>query len=188
MPRFSLRALLILTALASVLLGWWAVEARRMRHLAQQLKCISHGKLISLVVGAYKEKYGEYPPRVVLGPDGKPWHSWRVLVLEFGDKALFQRYSFDEPWDGPNNSKLLSSMPSEYRCLNDRRANPYYTSYFYQKAEPGLPNEWNIVEARHDIPWMAPDDGLDGPPTPPVDCGEPTVVHLDPFWVEKPEQ
>jgi hypothetical protein len=186
MPRFSLRALLIVIAIASVLLGLWAVAARQMRHHDYQLKCISNGKHVSLAVIGYKETYGEDPPRVVYGPDGKPWHSWRVLILEFLDPALFARYSFDEPWDGPNNSKLLSSIPEKYRCLNDRRENPYFTSYFYERAKPGGPSEWQIVEARHDIPWMAPDDGLDRPPAPPDDCGPPTVLHLDTFSIEKP--
>lgn len=184
MPRFSLRTILILIALASVSLSYLAVEARRARHSARQNTCIKYGKFMTLSLAAYKDKYGEYPPRVVLGPQGQPWHSWRVLLLEFSDEALFQRYSFDEPWDGPNNSKLLSSMPAEYRCPNDRRANLQYPSYFYQKAELEGPSEWQIVEARHDIPWMAPDDRLGGPSAPPVDCGEPTVVDFR-GWVDK---
>jgi hypothetical protein len=185
MPRFSLRALLIVIAIASVLLSLWAVGARRMRHIVYQTRCVSHCKHVSLAVMNYKDTYGEYPPRIVFGPDGKPWHSWRVLLLETLDPALFARYSFDEPWDGPKNSKLLSSIPEKYRCLNDRRENPYYTSYFYEKAETGGPSEWQIVEARHDILWMAPDDGLDRPPAPPVDCGEPTVLRLDTLELRK---
>ena len=34
-------------------------------------------------------------------------HSWRVLLLPYLErKDLYSQYDFDEPWDGPNNSKL----------------------------------------------------------------------------------
>lgn len=57
--------------------------------------------------------YNEYPPAVTLGPDGKPAHSWRVLLLPFFEqKQLYERYSFDEPWNGPNNKKLGGQMPA----------------------------------------------------------------------------
>lgn len=43
---------------------------------------------------------------------GRPAHSWRILVLPFLEQnELFQAYSFDEPWNGPNNSKLTTRMP-----------------------------------------------------------------------------
>src|SRR5262249_58412844 len=56
------------------------------------------------------------PPAVIAGPDGKPWHSWRVLLLPYlGEGNLYNRYHFDEPWDGPNNRQLLDSMPGVFR-------------------------------------------------------------------------
>ncbi len=57
-------------------------------------------------------------------------HSWRVLLLPFieGDK-LFVKYDFDEPWDGPNNSKLAEYIPSMYRCPSDV-GDDFNTSYF----------------------------------------------------------
>ena len=61
----------------------------------------------------YTETNGHFPPAYVLGPDGRPWHSWRVLILPYfgqGDD-LYKQYSFKEPWDGPNNSRLADQMP-----------------------------------------------------------------------------
>lgn len=47
-----------------------------------------------------------------MGTDGKSAHSWRILLLPFLDgQELLESYSFDEPWDGPNNQKLASQMP-----------------------------------------------------------------------------
>lgn len=65
-----------------------------------------------MAVANYESAHGHLPPAYQLGPDGRPWHSWRVLVLPYieGD-ALFKRYRFDEPWDGPNNRRLAEQMP-----------------------------------------------------------------------------
>jgi hypothetical protein len=68
----------------------------------------------------YRQKYGCYPPACLRDKNGKPMHSWRVLILPYldGDKydALYRQYDFNEPWDGPHNRKLLASCPLEYRC------------------------------------------------------------------------
>ncbi len=65
---------------------------------------------------AYSDKNRVLPPAVTAGPDGKPWHSWRVLILPYlGEQALYDRYKFDQPWDGPDNKKLLNEMPDAYR-------------------------------------------------------------------------
>ena len=40
---------------------------------------------------------------MVKGPDGRPWHSWRVLILKNAPhpySELYNAYRFDEPWDG----------------------------------------------------------------------------------------
>jgi hypothetical protein len=69
-----------------------------------------------LAVANYHTANGHYPPAYVLGPDGKPWHSWRVLILPYIEQeSLFREYDFNEPWDGPNNRKLASRMPKIYR-------------------------------------------------------------------------
>jgi hypothetical protein len=67
------------------------------------------------------------PPAVVYGPDGKPWHSWRVLLLPFLENvALYKQYDFSQPWDGPTNRKVLEQMPSVYRDpLNGPTKGPF---------------------------------------------------------------
>jgi hypothetical protein len=50
-----------------------------------------------------------------MGPDGRPWHSWRVLLLPYlGQQELYDAYDFSEPWDGPDNRKLAKRMPELY--------------------------------------------------------------------------
>jgi Protein of unknown function (DUF1559) len=86
---------------------------------------------IVIALHNFHDTYRCFPPAVVYGPDGKPWHSWRVLILPFIEQnALYQRYRFDEPWNGPNNRKLLKEMPKLYRDpIYRQQDGNYYTHY-----------------------------------------------------------
>jgi hypothetical protein len=78
-----------------------------------------------LAVANYHNANGHYPPAYVLGPDGKPWHSWRILILPYIEQeSLFREYDFNEPWDGPNNRRLASRMPGIFRfsTLSDSKS------------------------------------------------------------------
>ncbi len=56
-----------------------------------------------------------WPPAFLVGPDGKPWHSWRVLLLPYlGHRDLFDQYYFSQPWDSAKNLRLLDKMPAVY--------------------------------------------------------------------------
>jgi hypothetical protein len=106
-------------------------------------------------------------------------HSWRVLLLPYIEEdALYGQYKFDEPWDGPNNRKLLSQMPKMYRCPCELQgANGQGTSTSYlavvgpRTAWPGaggrklaeIPDgPWNtiLLIEKHGsgISWMEPRD------------------------------
>jgi len=46
-----------------------------------------------------------------------PCTVWRVLILPFLEcDPLYKQYNFNEPWDGPNNKKLLAARPRRYVC------------------------------------------------------------------------
>jgi hypothetical protein len=82
---------------------------------AQLAKAANNLKQIGLALYNFHDTYGHFPPAVIMGPDDKPWHSWRVLLLPFLEEAeLYNQYKFDEPWNGPNNKKLLEKMPAVY--------------------------------------------------------------------------
>jgi hypothetical protein len=83
-----------------------------------------------LAVANYRDEKGHYPPPYVIGPDGQPWHSWRVLILPYIEKDdLFKQYKFDEPWDGPNNRKLADRMPRQYALHGDWEPGLTTTNY-----------------------------------------------------------
>jgi hypothetical protein len=82
--------------------------------------CLLNLKQIASAIHDYEKKNGSFPPVYTAGPDGKPWHSWRVLILPYLDqKDLFNAYNFKEPWNGPNNIKLAQKMPGVFHCPND---------------------------------------------------------------------
>jgi hypothetical protein len=84
--------------------------------------CRSHLKLIAVALHNYHDRYGSFPPAFVEDGKGEPVHSWRVLILPFlGRQDLYERYSFSEPWDGPNNRQLLKPAPLVYQCPSDPR-------------------------------------------------------------------
>jgi hypothetical protein len=56
------------------------------------------------------------------GPDGKPLLSWRVHLLPFVEEdALYKQFKLNEPWDSPNNIKMLERMPMVYATPVERR-------------------------------------------------------------------
>jgi prepilin-type processing-associated H-X9-DG protein len=85
---------------------------------------------IAIALRNYESTYGTLPPAYIADADGKPMHSWRVLLLPFIEQEqLYKQYRFDEPWDGPNNSQLHSIVLSIYRCPSNPTSGPT-TNYF----------------------------------------------------------
>lgn len=97
-----------------------------------RVQCMNNLKQIELALHWYLEEHGSFPPAYVADDTGRALHSWRVLILPYLEEAeLFERYRFDEPWDGPNNSQLGSLIPAAYRCPVDDEAGSgsFSTSY-----------------------------------------------------------
>ena len=92
----------------------------------------------------YAESNGHYPPAYQLGPDGHPWHSWRVLILPYiNGEELFKQYRFDEPWNGPNNRTLADHMPKTLAYTGAERGTT--TNYL---AVVGKETMWPGAESR----------------------------------------
>jgi prepilin-type processing-associated H-X9-DG protein len=86
--------------------------------------CTNNLKQLGLALQNYNDVFKCFPPAFTTDENGKPKHSWRVLILPFIEqKALYDRYDFNEPWNGPHNSQLAKEMPAVFRCPNDK-ANP----------------------------------------------------------------
>ena len=69
---------------------------------------------IGLAVHNYESSFQHLPPAWTTDSDGRPMHSWRILLLPFLDsessKEILGQYKMDQPWDSPHNlsaAKLL---------------------------------------------------------------------------------
>ena len=81
------------------------------------MQCTSNMKQIGLALHNYHDVYKTFPPAYIVDEQGKPKHSWRVLILPFmNEQALYDQYDFDEPWNGPQNSQLLGKIPRLFQC------------------------------------------------------------------------
>jgi hypothetical protein len=63
---------------------------------------------------------------------GKAMHSWRVLLLpKYELKRLYDRYDFNEPWNGLHNREFIGEMPEyTYDCtyLEHRKGKTNYVA------------------------------------------------------------
>ena len=149
-----------------------AVKAARAA--ARRAQSMNNLKQLGLAFHNYHDVHKRFPPAVVMGPDGKTPHSWRIEVLPFLEqKKLYDQYRMTEPWDSPHNKELLQKMPAVFR---DPSADPASTDscYFaltsngtvFSKEEgtqlrditDGTSNTLLLVEAKREIPWTKPED------------------------------
>jgi len=130
---FLLRPQLELAAapeLASVADGRSRQVAASVDAQLQMRASINNVRQIGVAMHNFANAHGYFPPAVIHGPDGKPWHSWRVLLLPFlGQARLYEQYRFDEAWDGPDNSKLIEQVPAVYRDPVYGESKDGYTHY-----------------------------------------------------------
>jgi hypothetical protein len=114
----------LLLLLGTVFLLWLLVPSLNTpRGASRRAWCCNNLLQISLALSNYESQYHCFPPAYVPDKDGKPMHSWRVLILPYLDrKDLYDSYDFNEPWDGPNNRKLLAHRPGEFACPGDESA------------------------------------------------------------------
>ena len=138
--------------------------------------CSNNLKQIALGLRDYRTAFSCLPPPLLPDKNGKPMHSWRVLVLPYLDHDdLYRRYRFNEPWNGPNNSKLATWLKI-YVCPGDRtitgqppNATNYVavtgtgTAWSSNISRPGKPiaNDHRVVLVEVEnsgIPWMEPRD------------------------------
>ncbi len=147
------------------------------RNMANSHRCDHNLKQIGLALQAYEAEHGELPPAFVPDADGKPMHSWRVLLLPYlGEHGTYSNYDFSEPWDSPNNQKLATQMPRVFACPADPDAQGLGESNYMVVVGPAtlfpgsearatadvgddLASTLVVVEVPiYGINWLAPED------------------------------
>jgi hypothetical protein len=130
-----------------------------------------------MAVAIYNDEHKHLPPAYLVDVEGKPQHSWRVLLLPFIEhQNVHAAYRFAEPWDSPANQALAEKMPRMY-ALPPYERQPGYTTANYL-AVVGRETVWpgrdtltlkdvadgasnTILLGENDgmnVPWLAPRD------------------------------
>jgi Protein of unknown function (DUF1559) len=178
-PRMSVGKLVTLVFACACSFGLIAALGRAVgnaREAARRSQCTCHYGQIMLALHNYHSQYNVFPPAYVADATGRPAHSWRVLILPFIEETgLYGRYRFSEPWNGPNNIKLLNSMPSIFACPSGFSNPTNLTNYVavtgpgtmfpgarstkLEDVTDGTSNTLAIVEVDNvNVPWTAPTD------------------------------
>src|SRR5262249_45044104 len=163
-----------------------AREAEAARHQAEAVaqgvrqkadRAISSNNLkqIALAMHIYLDTNKTLPAGAVYDKNGRPLLSWRVLLLPYlEENELFKKFKMDEPWDGPNNKKLLEKIPSVYAAVGVKPKEKHSTFYrvftgpgtVFEGTKgirltditDGTANTILVVEAAEPVIWTKPDD------------------------------
>lgn len=111
------RRLIIVVATASLAVAtivFWYSRTTRWNTTQANLRTLA------IALQQYHKLHGTFPPAYLTDAAGAPAHSWRVLLLPvLGYQQLYDQYRFDEPWNGPHNSRLSDPMPAVYASRSD---------------------------------------------------------------------
>lgn len=124
----------------------------------------------------YHDRHGNRLPRpALLDASGRATLSWRVALLpHLGERALYEQFRLDEPWDSRHNSALLQKRPDVYAPVGRVKAEPGATFYQafvgpgtafdpvealdYPDFTDGTVNTLAVVEGGKTVLWTEPAD------------------------------
>ena len=153
-------------AAAFGILVWVALPFVRSNQIrSYRLQSNQHLKQIALAMRNYHHDHGSYPPAYVTDSNGRPMHSWRVLLLPYlAEHATYAQYDLSKPWD-EQTLELQSPLriPSVYTSPADADSTTFgHTSFVVitgkQTMFPGPRSTTMIVPA---VPsgWGLADNG-----------------------------
>lgn len=88
------------------------------RAAAREMQTGNNFKMLALAMLNHESMFGAFPPAYTVDENGKPLHSWRVLILPFLEQnSLYQQIRLDEPWDSEWNSQFHDQCPKVYQSV-----------------------------------------------------------------------
>jgi hypothetical protein len=155
---------------------------------------------IGSAIQQYENANGAFPNNTYeTRPKGtRPLLSWRVHILPYlgaQEKALYQQFKLEEPWDSPNNIRLVNQMPAIFGTPTAQtKAGPgktFYRGFSHRGGmfeKPNMPGDQPpkitmagikdgtsstilVVDAGEAVEWTKPDDIDFGPARPRPELG-----------------
>jgi prepilin-type processing-associated H-X9-DG protein len=151
---------------------------KKIRDTGVRMTVQNNLKQIGLGLHSYNDATGKLPIHgvgakgaVLTRPTDKPLLSWRVAILPYIEQDdLYKQFKLDEPWDGPNNKKLIDKMPKVFapekpgkpghthlQMIVGPNAMPL-TGLAIQQIPDGSSNTIAVAEAAEPVIWTKPDD------------------------------
>ncbi|MBR2004140.1 MAG: DUF1559 domain-containing protein [Thermoguttaceae bacterium] len=147
----------------------------------QRIRSVRNLKQLVLATHNFLDSNGgAFPARCTVDANGKPLHSWRVLLLPFIDEGeLYKQIRLDEPWDSEHNRQFHSKAPEIFRRPGSSDPGCVYSCVVDQSAalQPatkpgvktgvriasftdGVSNTVLFVERTKPVCWMDPEADL----------------------------
>ncbi len=89
------------------------------RESRNRIVCCNHLYKIGLAMQLYRSEHGTFPPAFTVDKNGRPLHSWRVLLLPYlGKEAdeIYRQIRLNEPWDSEYNKQFHNRTFPVYQC------------------------------------------------------------------------
>ena len=87
------------------------------REAARRMQCSNNLKEIAIAFHYYRAEHGHLPSAYTVDENGKPLHSWRVLILPYIEQnELYEQIRLDEPWNSEYNRRFHANAPSVFQC------------------------------------------------------------------------
>ncbi|MFZ1936339.1 MAG: DUF1559 domain-containing protein [Thermoguttaceae bacterium] len=77
----AVAAVPVVLVCGGILLALLLPGVQSVREVARRTQCENNLKQIAVAMLSYENRYGCFPPAYIPDKNGKPMHSWRVLIL-----------------------------------------------------------------------------------------------------------
>jgi prepilin-type processing-associated H-X9-DG protein len=140
-------------------------------------QCANKMRQMVITILNYLDVYEKFPPAFSVDDNGKPLHSWRVMLLPFlGEVKLYESIRLNEPWDSEHNKQFHNKMPNAFKCPTCKIGNTQSDTVFcmvtgkeafgktdgkgitFRNIKDGASNTVCIVERKTPVCWMSPED------------------------------
>lgn len=145
------------------------------RTSARRSQSMNNMKQIGLAMHIFHDSQKHFPSGATLDAAGKPLLSWRVQILPYIDqKALYDKFHLNEPWDSEHNRALIAEMPEVFKSpssklgqgqtvyrevTGEHTAFPPKNGVEIKQITDGTSNTVLVLEVddQHAVPWTKPE-------------------------------
>jgi hypothetical protein len=122
---------------------------------ANRMHCARQFTQIGLAIHNYAQVYHSLPPAHTVDRNGRPLHSWRVLILPYMERDdLYARIRLNEPWDSPHNREVLRHEGALVSFHCPSATNPKDETSYVMVVGPDT-----ISDGPHSVPFWGIKDG-----------------------------